>query len=267
MSNPSSGALLIRFLLCGLAGLSLLAASPGRSYAQTGDDDLSVRIVDGRISLRAMAVPLEELLDKLDRAAGTQSTVADELIGRNVSVAFQGLVLGDAVVKIFEGLDLDYIVVGGRKIMVTAVSGVPSASSQAGFMSPVSPTVSNVMADQSPPVAPPTNPFQVPGEPPAQPAIIQTPFGPLVNPRANPNGAAVPPPGPLSMPGQGGQPNDSIGNPTASPTPGQPSIFGNTSPPILDLNKQQPQAQPPLPGVTPGIPSSPFPQSSPTPRP
>ena len=77
--------------------------------------DLDVRIVDDRISISASAVPLVELLAALDAVAGTESSVAVELRNRNVSVQFSGLSLDNALDKVFEGLGLDFLVVGRTK--------------------------------------------------------------------------------------------------------------------------------------------------------
>ena len=245
-------------------------------------EQLEVSVVDDRISINAEAVGLGQLLSMLDRAIGTDSSVPVELAGRNVSVEFADLGLDDAVDKIFEGLGLDYIVVGRHRILVTAVSGVVSNTSGSVTSSnSVATTSPSLPSSASVPSAPPMNPFQAPGFggqaaanpgrailPGAQqPAVVQTPFGPMVNPRANPNQAQ--PAGPLSMPGQSGFP----GGGTSANLPGlssnqsgngQPSIFGNTSPTILDLNKQQPATQPPFPGMTPTSPGSTFPQTNPT---
>jgi hypothetical protein len=208
---------------------------------------LDVAIVDGQISIQATAVPLGELLVMLDRVAGTESTLAPGLERRNVSVRFSNLDLDAAVKKIFEGSGLDYLVVGHRRIMVTAVAGVPA---------PVSNT--------PPPAAAAANPFQAPTA--AQPAVVQTPFGPMVNPRAGSAAGAVQAQGggALAIPEQAVSPFGAGVQPQAQS--GQPTMFGNTSPPIMDLNKQQPQTQPTFPGANPTTQptqGSPFPQTNP----
>jgi len=253
-------------------------------------EQMDISVIDSRISMKAEAVGLGELLSTLDRAAGTQSNVPVELAGRNVSVEFVDLDFDDAVEKIFEGLQLDYVVIGGQRIMVMAVSGVaPGNGGGVTSANNVIPSTSSPALPILVPAAPPSNPFQVPGFAnqagvnrgganqlgvQQQPAVVQTPFGPLVNPRANAAGQAEPT-GPLSMPGQstfGGLP----GMPAAQPSTGQPSIFGSTSPTIMDLNKQQPGAQSPTtPTIPPGtstpsvlyppsqsqpVPTTPFPQ-------
>ena len=232
-------------------------------------DGLDIQVVDGRISIHAEAVPLGRLLGLLDRVAGTESTVPSEFENRNVSVWFQELDRRQAVRKIFEGLSLDYAVLGGDRIVVTAASrSLPIGSSipaVAGNPVPVGVTgqpQAGTAAAQSLPgnpfqMANPGNPNEDPNSPPGapvQPAIIQTPFGPLVNPRAAQPGT------PLSGPGQGfpfgaGVTGAAVPGSGVSPIPGRSpndaapgtpptDIFGNRRPAMLDLNRPQPTASP-----------------------
>lgn len=226
------------------------------TVAEAGD--LDVRVVDGRVSINATAVPLGELLTTLDRAAGTESTIGPALQGRNVSVQFSDLELGGAIDKIFQGLGLDYVVVGGRRILVTAVSGVAAPNAGPGGAVTSLPSAVTVGAAQ-----PASNPFQVPGVQAgrtvnpggAQPAVVQTPFGPLLNPRAA--GGQAEPATPLSVPGQASSPFGlPVGAASGQPSQSPNNLFGNTSPPILDLNKQQPETRPTFPAI---------PQTSPSP--
>ena len=247
--------------------MAMLVALPSdASAAQV--DGLDILVVDGEISIDAEAVGLGRLLSLFDRAAGTESTVPTELENRNVSVQFQSLDLAQAVTKIFEGLPLDYVVLEQRRIVVTAVAGTLAASA-GGVPAPVNDPV-QAPGQSFVPVQPPVaaaNPFQSPRvEPapngnrgqgaPAQPAIIQTPFGPLVNPRAN-----AQPTMPLAGPGQdfpAGAGAGSVAPPVttdgrivfpttnglpangAQPGSTQSDLFGNTSPAILDLKNPQP---------------------------
>jgi hypothetical protein len=272
-------------LIVALAIAALMPLSAGAADRKP----LEIKVVDDRVSIHAEAVPLGRLLGLLDRTAGTTSTVPPELANRNVSTQFAGLPLDQAVKKVFEGLPLDYVVLEGTQIVVTAVS--QSLTGQAQAAAP--PRASNPQPFVSPNRAPtpaPQNPFQARGNPnpavggnrnagnaPAQPAVIQTPFGPLVNPRANQNQQQQPGM-PMAMPGQAGFPFGARGaSPTGLPTspggtmspsdymrlqqgapgatpgrpgaqPGpQPNVFGNTSPTILDLNKKSPNPPQPEP--------------------
>lgn len=248
-------------LAVSMAMLVLLPSTTSAAQA----DRLDIQVVDGQISMYAEAVGLGRLLSMFDRATGTESTVPPELENRNVSVQFLDLDRAQAVRKIFEGLPLDYVVLEAERIVVTAASGtVVSGAGPIPVSSPVrTPAEAQPFAGVQPPVAA-ANPFQSPGvnpgapargpngSAPAQPAIIQTPFGPLVNPRANAQPAA-----PLAGPGQGfpfgggagaavppaatgGRalfPNTPVRPATgALPGTGQPSLFGNTAPPMLNLD-------------------------------
>ena len=235
--------------------------------------DLDVRIVDDRISISASAVPLAELLAALDAVAGTESSVAIELRNRNVSVQFSGLSLDNAVEKVFEGLGLNFLVVGGRRIMVTAVSGGPDGvtrglSTTAGTSTPARPAAPAPAAanpfqmqgfqGQAAPqrvAQPGGNPFGVPGQAApqsgAQPRVIQTPFGPIAAPERD-----TPPPD--------GGPTGAGGFPTSETPDSRTNLFGNTSPRMLDLNKQQPNIPSPAPAPT--VPTSPANSPFPAPR-
>ena len=245
----------------------LISWPPAPSAAQA--NRLEVQNIDGKISISAEAVGLGRLLSMFDRAAGTESTVPVELQNRNISVQFQALDFGQAVKKIFEGLPLDYVVLEQGRIVVTAVAGTLTASAGGGPSPLSSPGQATAQPfAQAPPEVGPTNPFRQPvtnpigtpvgagGVAPVQPAIIQTPFGPLVNPRAN-----TQPANPFAGPAQGlpfgagpgstmppGTPNGqgvfpqipglSINGGQGNST--QPDFFGNTAPAILDLKNPQP---------------------------
>jgi hypothetical protein len=252
-----------------LIALIALVAMPISLPSAAQADGLDIQVVDGQISIDAEAVALGRLLKFFDRVAGTESTVPTELENRNVSVQFHALDLAHAVKKIFEGLPLDYVVLEHGRIVVTAVAGTLTAGA-GGVPVPANNTVQasrQPFAVEEPPVAA-ANPFQSPGvnlaasangvggTAPAQPAIIQTPFGPLVNPRANAQSTM-----PLAGPGQGfplGAGAGSVAPPVTTdgrvvfPTssgllangtqPGAtpPALFGNTSPAILDLKNAPP---------------------------
>ena len=230
--------------------LAILVVLPSGASAQA--NTLDIQVVDGQISVYAEAVGLGRFLTMFDRVAGTESTVPAELGNRNVSVQFRNLDFGESVKKIFEGLPLDYLVLGEERIVVTAVSETLTAGAGLPTVPAPSPVPTPAPARPFAGVASgtPANPFQSPGANPAgvvsptapgapvQPAVIQTPFGPLVNPRANAQPA---------VPGQGfpfgaqpGATNPGVPAPNGAQRGNTPSIFGNTSPPILNLNNPQP---------------------------
>ena len=236
------------------AGCLSLCLATGLSAATKGPE---VDLVDNRLSISADNISLGRLLRLLDLATGMQSKVPADLANRNVSVKFSGLPVEDGVRKIFQGQPFDYVVVEGQGVIVTAPSQTLGAPEP-------------VTASNAPP--PPGQPFQpqpieqpfpqepvagggipqqgvqpgmpVPGQPPIpgqpqqqQPAMIQTPFGPIANPRA---GQPVPPMTPTPAPQQNPlfpgsvQPQTSpgvIGAQQATPAPfGTPSPFGGQQP-------------------------------------
>jgi len=160
-----------------------------------------IQIIDGKVSMSATAVPLGRLLRLFDMATGLKSKVPPEFANRNVSVRFNSLSFDQAVEKIFEGVPLDYIVVKGQGIMVTSASQRAETGGTTSALNP-SPVQSTPIDEQPffPPGAAPAGmggvqpPFpgvvggnvnQQPAIGGAQPAVIQTPFGPMPNPRAN----------------------------------------------------------------------------------
>ena len=229
------------------------------SAAATGPQ---IQLIDGKLSIQAESVGLGRLLGLIDMATGMTSKVPPELAARSVSVQFSGLGLDDAVKKVFEGQPIDYVVIQGQGIIVTALS--QARRDQPG--SPASPFPA-APAFQPPPEQPfveeqqpfiPPQPAPMPGMPQpgvgvpgqqfpqgmapngpfngqqAQPAMIQTPFGPIPNPRANQPAL----PNSQGQPGQqqnpfGGQPFGSSGIPGGAPQ--NPNLFGNTSPPIMNM--------------------------------
>lgn len=166
-----------------LAGI--LAAN---AFAAKGPE---VQIIDNKLSIDAEAVPLSRLLRLLDLATGMQSKVPPELANRNVSVKFSGLDLNEGMRKVFQGLPLDYVMIPGQSIVVTAASQAISASDSGAVYTPPPQVEQPFMQDFNNQVMP------QPGN--QQPATIATPFGPIANPRA---GQPVPPNAPLTVPGQ-----------------------------------------------------------------
>ena len=182
-----------------------------------------IQVVDGKVSMQVEAVPLGRLLRLLDEATGLTSKVPPELANRNVSVRFTGLDFDAAVRKIFQGQPLDYIVISGKGIVVTSVAqSVPSTSGPAPF------------ADSFP--AQPNVPDQPFFDNNPQPAVTQTPFGPIPAAQPNPQGqqGAFGAQGVVGAQGQQALPNP-FGIPTGagSPPAAQPSnqpLFGNINP-------------------------------------
>jgi hypothetical protein len=100
------------FSLISIFGVAGIAAPKGPE----------VDLVDNRLSINAEGVSIGRLLQLVDMATGMKSKVPPELANRNISVKFAGLALNDAFRKMFQGQPLDYVVVAGRGIIVTASS-------------------------------------------------------------------------------------------------------------------------------------------------
>src|SRR5262245_24434658 len=100
------------FIFLSMIGTATVAAAKGPQ----------VELIDSKLSINAEAISVSRLLQLIDLATGMKSTVPPELANRNVSVRFSGLSVSDGVRKIFQGLPLDYVVIAGQGIIVTAAS-------------------------------------------------------------------------------------------------------------------------------------------------
>jgi hypothetical protein len=209
-------------VICALLAAPCVAADKGPE----------VDLVDNKLSINVETIPLSRLLRLVDLATGMKSKVPPELANRNVSVKFSGLSLTDGVRKIFQGQPIDYILIEGQGVVVTASSqtltGTETVPAYNSPPQPDQPFVQDFQQFQPPAIA---------GQPAQQPPTIQTPFGPVANPRAQ----QQQPNAPLSVPGQ--QPQNSLfpgtpqqnntGQPVVPAVPGQigtPTPFGTPNP-------------------------------------
>jgi hypothetical protein len=204
-----------------------MALLQGAAYAQ----ETQIDVVDGKISMNAQAVPLGRLLTLFGRAVGMEAKVRPGLENQNISVMFTGLKFNDAVRKIFEGRNLNYVVVQGKMITVTELGEATSASAISS-----SPSFSSGPAFAPPPVNQPQNPVQ------NLPAT--SPFGGTIAP-ANANTSPTPASGPGMAPPPIGASNPLI-NPVGGGAP-NPNPMGNTPPP---------PSQPSGPGAVGGTPGA-----------
>ena len=226
-----------------------------------------ITLLDNKLSISADAISLGRLLRLLDQATGMQSKVPREFADRNISVRFSELSFDQAVRKIFQGQPFDYVVIGGQGIIITGSSQTLSATdSAAPPNAPQAPPVEQTFVQDDPPFIP--QPVQmpqigvqpVPGFAPIpgaannpfsqqqqqQPQVIQTPFGPIPNPRANqglqPSGNMPVSGGNLPLaPGQQNQfgmplgTNSGLTNPNST---GQNELFSSPSPSFQNQNPQ-----------------------------
>jgi hypothetical protein len=191
-----------------------------------------IQIIDHKVSIQADAISLGRLLHLLDQATGMTSKAPPELENRKISVRFSDLSFDDAVKRIFEGQPFDYVFLGGKGIVVTALSQTVSLENAAPPPS-FAAVESNVNPQNNNPGQPFNGQNQVPGNingtgapvmagapnngvtaAATQPAGIQTGFGPL----PNPNARAVTTPQP-ALNGQLGVPIPTFGSSPAPPTP------------------------------------------------
>ena len=222
-----------------------------------------VDLIDNKLSIQAESIPLARLLRLVDFATGMNSKVPPELANRNISVRFSGLSLSDGLRKMFQGQPFDYVVIEGQGIIVTAASQTLTAADSPPPYNP--PMAGQPMAGQ-----PMDQPFVQDFQSPAafqqqqqlqqqqmqlqqmqqqQPAMVQTPFGLIANPRAQQNqqnpavvnqpqqNSLFPQVQPVGQPQQQpvqvlpGQPMPGNPNPFGSPSP-----FGTPNPPVNNQN-------------------------------
>jgi hypothetical protein len=216
-----------------LLGLALLQ---GAAYAA---DEPKIEVIDGKISITAMAVPLGRFLALFDKAMGMKSEIKPGLENRNVSVQFTNLDFNAAVRKIFQGQPYNYIVTAGKGIKITDLADSSSSSSSSpSFTSsqPISNPINTINAPIQPPQPNPVNNVQ-----PAASSIFGTP---TPNPAANTPNPSAPLSGPGVMP-----PAIGASNPLNTPV-GGPNAGGNVIP--LPGGASPPPAQPAAPGTLPG---------------
>jgi hypothetical protein len=218
------------FVFLSLLSLNAIAAGKGPE----------VNFIDDKLSVQADGISLGRLLQLLDVATGMKSKVPPELANRNLSVMFSGLTVSDAVRKIFQGQPFDYVMIQGQGIIVTAASqAVTGADSPLPFNAAAQGQqfVDQPFVQEFPPGA--QFPTGLPQQ--TQPAMVQTPFGPIPNPRAqqaiqqqqqNNTPLSMPVPQNSLFP-QAAQPmNQPQNNPPGIPLiqPGNPTPFGTASP-------------------------------------
>lgn len=217
-----------------LLGLALLQ---GAAYAA---DEPKIDVIDGKISISAVSVPLGRFLKLFDRAMGMTSEVKPGLENRNVSVQFTDLDFDDAVRKIFQGQPLNYMVIKGRGIKVVDVA-------QGGVTTGVADSQPfNVPFNNPPqPLNSPIQQIQQQQNPVQQPSIFGTP------PPAAANPGAANPSAPLTGPGVMPPPLGA-NNPLINPVGGA-AAGGNVLPMGgAPAPTPQPAAPGTIPGATPG---------------
>jgi hypothetical protein len=164
-------------------GSPILAMLIATSSFAAGPRPQAVKF-DHTISIDVENVTLGRLLQLWDQATGMRSTVPKDLSTLPVSISFSGLNVNDAVQKIFEKLQLDYVFIEAQGIIVTGASQpgavVESATAEEEAVIPA--------ADQTGEQEPPQP------QPPQPPPMLYTPFGLI--PKAYASGVVYLPPVP-----------------------------------------------------------------------
>jgi hypothetical protein len=235
-------------VLVSLVLLQGIAFAQIQTPPQTPAPTPEIEVVDGKISMSALGMPLSRVVSLLDRAMGLKSKVAPEAASRPISVRFKDLALKDAVQKIFEGQPLNYSLIEGKGIDVSGVA-IGGTTATAGSPFPDAAPITQTPLPGASPIQP-----AVPINAAGQPVQGATPIGVTGNPAANPNPAATntTPQGTVAP----GQLPPAIGgvNPLTQPV-GAPAV-GAAAPavgfPLATPPPQQPSGPGTVGGATPG---------------
>jgi hypothetical protein len=133
---------------------------------------------DGRISVNADNVSLGELLRLWDQATGMQSTAPPELTSEPLTIHFANLNINDAVRAMFNGQPFGYGLMQGRGIVVTAP---PPEVTETELQSEFTGVDLNAPETVGPSDIPPVERMKPELAEPT-PAVIPTPFGPVISP-------------------------------------------------------------------------------------
>jgi hypothetical protein len=127
---------------------------------------------DGKLSVNVDDMAVGRVLELLDQATGLQSTIPADLAGRKTSVHFSALPINEAVRRILERLDFDYVYIEANGIVVTGLS-------KPGPVPPGLPAFETTEPPiQEPAEAGALQPPETTAEPPIQPPPpVYTPFG------------------------------------------------------------------------------------------
>jgi hypothetical protein len=136
---------------------------------------------DGRISINADNVSLGELLRLWDQATGMQSSAPPEFANQTLTIHFADLNINDAVRAMFNGQPFGYGLMQGHGIVVTAPAPVTSDTSETAVESEFTGVDLNAPETVGPSDIPPVERMKPELAEPT-PAVIPTPFGPIVSP-------------------------------------------------------------------------------------
>jgi hypothetical protein len=133
--------------------LALLAVLASAAQAQ-----VDVRTQGGRVELRVVAAPIQDILDRLSRQTGMKVVYEGVPPRQVVTATLQDRTPAEAVLGVLEGLNLNYALIldaSGTRVVTLLVTGA------AGSVAAPPPTAGPVLS-QAPPAAPPVPRFQPP---------------------------------------------------------------------------------------------------------
>lgn len=214
------------------------------SALQTASADMDVEAKGGLLTVRARAVPLAELLDRLSGATGMKLTYDGRRPSQLMTLNIEHLSEAEAVGRIFEGLGINYALqtdASGRRverlIISDAVGSVPLAPASTTL--PPRQAITGQAQESAPPPeesAPPeedqssniqaTNELPMSGgvERERPPAPSPSPLGPAFSPPGMAPGFPA-----FSSPGMA----PGFPNPASNPFPFRPPFPGDASNPLL----------------------------------
>jgi len=115
-----------------------LAASPAAA-------EVTVHVSGGKVDLAATAAPVGEVLDRLARQTGMKVVYEGPAPRQPVTLSFQGRTLAQAVLSVFEGLGVNFALVGDssgagvQTLIVAGAAAVTAASTPASTSRPSPP--------------------------------------------------------------------------------------------------------------------------------
>jgi hypothetical protein len=221
-----------------------LAASPAAA-------EVTVRVSEGKVDLAATAAPLGEVLDRLARQTGMKVVYEGPVPRQPVTLSFQGRTPAQAVLTVFEGLGVNFALVGdptGAGVHTLIVAGAAAVTAASAPASPSRPSAPLRQPFAFPPASNPdvTDPgFEDEPDVPEEPGLVGLPPGTEL--------PARPPGDPTALPG----PTPPEGVP--APEQRQPPM------PAFPVSPYAPQPQPlPTLPARPAAPTSP--PTSPSPE-
>jgi hypothetical protein len=158
---------------------TLALAAAGEMQARGVD----VRFVGERVSVRAQAAPLSDVLDRLAQRTGMKVVWGKNLGRPNVTMVLEDCTPAEAVVRLLQGSGFNYALgldPSGTRVETLMIVGVPERALAAGFVRPrrAEPPADAPSAEEAPTGEDPTaeiDPGSGPTEAAERPASAQSP--------------------------------------------------------------------------------------------